>query len=281
MAPAVACPGWPAYRVLEARLGQAGGGAIADVLTGKANLRAAGRDLPRAHRGQPELSRLPQCSGHAARRGRYVGCRHYDRRGPNRLFGFGLSYTKFLTASLGPPGAQPDDGETVTPRRPSRTSAGGRQSGGAALRPRLTPAHPGPTRQLRAFAKSISPRREGRPFNLGRRYFAHYDVDRWLLLRPACSMRRSALIADRPPWPPRGRRLARWPHAIPAHAGAGLRPARAYAEFVRASAAANLEPIDEARLSSSQAVRDIRKARVVSGSSTRCRRPKCPFPRAG
>ena len=265
--------------VLEAWLGgQAGGGAIADVLTGKVN--PSGRlaeTFPARIEDSPSYPDFPSRSGRAAYgEGVYVGYRHYDRRGLEPLFpfGFGLSYTKFAFTGLrcDRVALNPDDGETVTLEATVKNVGGvaGKEVVQLYVHAR-TPAHPGPTRQLRAFAKiDLAPGEEKTvSFTLGRRDFAHYDVDRggWVVApglfdaqvgassrdlpltatldvsaRPmAPTPSRRALVQDFKPWP-------------------GL-----YAEFVRAIGGGELlEPIDEARLAAlgPQAARDIRKARA-------------------
>ena len=91
--------------VLEAWLpGQAGGGAIADILFGKVN--PSGRlaeTFPMTLRDNPSYLNFPGENGVVRYgEGLFVGYRYYDKKGIRPLFpfGYGLSYTKFAYEGL-------------------------------------------------------------------------------------------------------------------------------------------------------------------------------------
>ena len=106
----------------------------------------------------------------------------------------------------------PDDGETVTLEATVKNVGGvaGKEVAQLYVHAR-TPARPGPTRQLRAFAKiDLAPGEERTvSFTLGRRDFAHYDVDRggWVVAPGLFDAQVGASSRDLPLTPHRDSRL--------------------------------------------------------------------------
>ncbi len=265
--------------VLEAWLGgQAGGGAIADVLTGRIN--PSGRlaeTFPVMLEQNPTYPTFPSHSGRAAYgEGVFVGYRHYDRRGLTPLFpfGFGLSYTKFAFTALRSDRLKfnPDEGETVTLEATVKNV--GAVPGKEVLQLYIhahTPALPGPVNQLRAFAKvALAPGEEKTvSFSLGQRDFACYDVatNAWVVKPGLYDARVGSSSRDLPitmTLDVQSRAIARTPDRMALAQDFKPWPAL-YAEFVRAVGGGELlEPVDEARLValSPQAARDIIKARA-------------------
>ena len=184
---AVAMP-WAgqAKGIVEAWLGgQAGGGAIADVLTGRVN--PSGKlteTFPVALKQTPSYPNFPSHSGHAVYgEGLFVGYRHYDSRRIEPLFpfGFGLSYTSFAYTGIRSGATVFDaDGEgpvTVEVSVKNVGAVAGQEIVQLYVHERA-PAHPGPVNELRAFDKALLAPGEEKTiqFKLSRRDFAHYDV---------------------------------------------------------------------------------------------------------
>jgi beta-glucosidase len=91
--------------IVEAHLGgQAGGGAIADVLTGKVNPSGKlSETFPLRLEDTPTATDFPSKDGNANYgEGIYIGYRYYDKRKiePNFPFGYGLSYTTFSYSDI-------------------------------------------------------------------------------------------------------------------------------------------------------------------------------------
>ncbi len=237
---AVSMP-WLAHAqgLLEAWLGgQAGGGAIADVLTGRVNPSGKlSETFPVNLRQTPPYPDFPSRSGRAAYgEGLFVGYRHYDLRGIEPLFpfGFGLSYTRFAYTGLHCSAASFDaDGGGSVEVAVTLKNVGavaGQEVVQLYVHERA-PALPGPVNELRAFGKlMLAPGEEGTlRFTLGPRDFAHYDprLQAWSVhagvfeLRAGGSSRdlplqaalevqarprvvrptRSSLVQDFKPWP--------------------------------------------------------------------------------
>lgn len=104
---AVAMP-WAARvpAIVEAWLGgQAGGGALADVLSGRVNPSGKlAETFPVDLEQTPAFPHFPGRAGHALYgEGLFVGYRHYDKRRLQPLypFGYGLSYTRFEYRAIG------------------------------------------------------------------------------------------------------------------------------------------------------------------------------------
>lgn len=91
--------------IVEAYLGgQAGGGAIADVLTGKVNPSGKlSETFPMRLEDTPAATDFPSKDGNANYgEGIFIGYRYYDKRKiePNFPFGYGLSYTAFSYSDI-------------------------------------------------------------------------------------------------------------------------------------------------------------------------------------
>ena len=172
--------------VVEAWLGgQAGGGAIADVLTGRVN--PSGKlteTFPVDLEQTPAFPNFPDHSGHAVYgEGLFVGYRHYDMRRLTPLFpfGFGLSYTTFAYTGIRSSSDLFDaDGDAAVTIEVSVKNVGavaGQEVAQLYVHEQM-PANAGPVNELRAFDKVMLAPGEVKTlrFTLGRRDFAHYDV---------------------------------------------------------------------------------------------------------
>lgn len=166
-------------------LGQAGGGAIADLLFGEAN--PSGRlaeTIPVRLEDNPSFVNFPGEQGHVRYgEGVMVGYRWYGTtRTPVRYpFGHGLSYTSFAVGDLTVQATRDDSAHASV----TVTNTGTRAGKHVVQVYVATDAGPvrRPTRELRAFTKIHLEPGESRTvtFDLGRRAFAYYDVQhaRW------------------------------------------------------------------------------------------------------
>ncbi|MEU3618804.1 glycoside hydrolase family 3 C-terminal domain-containing protein [Streptomyces sp. NPDC006872] len=166
-------------------LGQAGGAALADVLTGAVN--PSGRlaeSIPLRLEDNPSYLTFPGEAGHVRYgEGVMVGYRHYETvgRAVRYPFGHGLSYTTFETEELT---VDVTDDDTATVR--VRVSNTGERAGKHVVQVYVATSAGRvrrPVRELRAFTKiSLAPG-ESRTVELPleRRAFAYYDVEacRW------------------------------------------------------------------------------------------------------
>ncbi|WP_436777626.1 glycoside hydrolase family 3 C-terminal domain-containing protein [Yinghuangia sp. YIM S09857] len=162
-------------------LGQAGGGALADLLFGVAN--PSGRlaeSIPFRLEDNPSYLNFPGELGHVRYgEGVMVGYRHYASIGlPVRYpFGHGLGYTTFTTAGLEAAPTGDDTAEVAV----TVTNTGTRAGKHVVQVYVSTTAGPvrRPARELRAFAKvALEPGESRRvAFALDRRAFAYYDVE--------------------------------------------------------------------------------------------------------
>ena len=171
--------------IVEAWLGgQAGGGAIADVLTGRVN--PSGRlpeTFPAALSDASSFPFFPGRDGHANYgEGVFVGYRHHATRRiePMFPFGFGLSFTRFEYADLRCAGAFDADGAAPLVVEVDVRNAGevaGQQVVQLYVHER-SPRLPRPDIELRAFEKIALDPGQTRTirFELGRRAFAFYDA---------------------------------------------------------------------------------------------------------
>ena len=172
--------------VVEAWLGgQAGGGAIADVLTGRVN--PSGKlteTFPVDLEQTPAFPNFPDHSGHAVYgEGLFVGYRHYDMRrlAPLFPFGFGLSYTTFAYTGIRSSSdlfdADGDAAVTIDVSVKNVGAVAGQEVAQLYVHEQM-PANAGPVNELRAFDKVMLAPDEVKTirFTLGRRDFAHYDV---------------------------------------------------------------------------------------------------------
>ena len=164
-------------------LGQAGGGALADVLFGVVN--PSGRlaeTIPLRLEDTPSHLNFPGEAGHVRYgEGVMVGYRYYETVGREVRypFGHGLSYTRFEADGLAVTATGPDTA-TATVRVTNAGSRAGKHvvqlyvatDAGAVRRPE---------RELRAFRKvHLDPgQTKELTFDLGRRAFAYWDVTTW------------------------------------------------------------------------------------------------------
>jgi beta-glucosidase len=170
--------------IVEAWLGgQAGGGAIADVLTGKINPSGKlSETFPARLEDTPPYPDFPARDKQANYgEGIFIGYRYYDARkiAPLFPFGFGLSYTTFAYSDLRLNATSMKDTErlSVTVRVRNTGRVAGKEvvqlyiheQGTEVLRP---------VKELKAFAKvALEPREEKIvQFELSKRDFAYYDV---------------------------------------------------------------------------------------------------------
>ena len=170
--------------IVEAWLGgQAGGGAIADVLSGRINPSGKlSETFPVRLEDTPAYPDFPSRTKEANYgEGIFIGYRHYDTRKivPLFPFGFGLSYTTFAYLDLRVDKLAIKDTDSLTVEVKIKNT--GRVAGKEVVqlyvherRSKLAR----PEKELRAFAKiGLRPGEEGAvSFHLGRRDFAYYDV---------------------------------------------------------------------------------------------------------
>jgi beta-glucosidase len=173
--------------IVEAWLGgQAGAGAIADVLMGRVNPSGKlGETFPADLAQTPTYAGFPGRGGHALYgEGVFVGYRHYDARRlqPQFPFGFGLSYTRFaytgMRCSAGRFDADGEEALTIEVSLRNVGAVAGREVVQLYVHERA-PSVARPPNELRAFEKvSLEPGEERTlRFTLGPRDFAHYDVE--------------------------------------------------------------------------------------------------------
>ena len=170
--------------IIEAWLGgQAGGGAIADVLTGQVNPSGKlSETFPARLEDTPTYPDFPGRNREANYgEGIFIGYRFYDvrRRVPLFPFGFGLSYTTFLYSDLRVAPALADDTLTITAQATIRNS--GSVAGKEIVQVYVREQRPRvvrPEKDLKAFAKvTLQPGEEKTvSFSLEERDFAYYDT---------------------------------------------------------------------------------------------------------
>lgn len=170
--------------ILESYLGgQAWGGAVVDILWGRANPSGKlAETFPVRLEDNPSYLHFPGDGRKVEyREGIFVGYRHYDalRLAPLYPFGHGLSYTTF---AYGPLVADPTfvDGDTITVS--TEVTNTGSRAGAEVVQLYVGSRRPSvvrPVRELKAFAKvSLDPRQSQRvTFSLDRRAFAHWSVE--------------------------------------------------------------------------------------------------------
>jgi beta-glucosidase len=175
--------------VLEAFLtGQAGGGAIADILTGRVNPSAKlSETFPLRVEDTPTSTEFPGLNQQAHYgEGVFIGYRHYDKRKITPLFpfGFGLSYTTFAYSelTLGAPSIKDTESLTVQLKVRNTGKVAGKEIVQLYVR-EDRPVVSRPDRELKAFAKvALEPGEEkGVSFTLTSRDFAYYNAGlaRW------------------------------------------------------------------------------------------------------
>ena len=170
--------------IVEAWLGgQAGGGAIADVLTGRVNPSGKlSETFPARLEDTPAHPDFPGRKGEANYgEGIFIGYRYYDARklAPLFPFGFGLSYTTFAYSNLRVKPAVINDTQSVSVQVTIRNS--GRVAGKEVVQLYMREQQPSvvrPEKELKAFAKVALEAGEQKTlsFKLEGRDFAYYDV---------------------------------------------------------------------------------------------------------
>jgi beta-glucosidase len=181
---AVAMP-WAAAvpAIVEGWLGgQAGGGALADVLTGHVNPSGKlSESFPLRLEDTPAYLTFPGRDGEAIYgEGVFIGYRYYDAKkvAPLFPFGHGLSYTTFAYTALRADAVQVDDeaGTRVHVTVKNTGPRAGQEVVQLYVRERA-PRVRRPERELRAFAKvALAPGEEKSvTFTLARRDFAYWD----------------------------------------------------------------------------------------------------------
>ena len=170
--------------VVEAWLGgQAGGGAIADVLTGRVNPSGKlAESFPLRLEDTPSYPDFPGRNGEANYgEGIFIGYRHYDARKLSPLFpfGFGLSYTAFAYSDLRVAPAVVRDTQSVTVQVKVKNT--GRMAGKEVVQVYIRELSAGvvrPEKELKAFTKVTLDAGEEKTvnFQLEQRDFACYDT---------------------------------------------------------------------------------------------------------
>ncbi|CCH87635.1 Thermostable beta-glucosidase B [Modestobacter italicus] len=183
-------------------LGQAGGGALADLLTGAVD--PSGRlaeTIPLRLQDTPSYLTFPGEQGHARYgEGVMVGYRHYETaEQPVRYpFGHGLSYTSFATTDL-QVRTRGADGATATVTVTNTGERAGRHVVQVYVATAAGPVRR-PARELRAFTKVSLAAGESATvaFELDRRAFAYWDVREhdWVVAPGEYSVQIGASAAD-------------------------------------------------------------------------------------
>lgn len=184
---AVSMPWAPRVKgIVEAWLGgQAGGAAIADVLSGRTNPSGKlAETFPQALEHTPTFPNFPGRAGHAVYgEGVFVGYRYYDAKRIEPLFpfGFGLSYTEFAYAAIRTSASRFDADRDGTVNVEVDIRNTGTVAGKEVVQLYVherTPALKRPVNELRAFAKvALEPGEQTTVrFALSRRDFAYFDA---------------------------------------------------------------------------------------------------------
>lgn len=188
-----------ASAIVEAYLGgQAGGGAVADVLTGRVNPSGKlAETFPARGEDAPTYPNFPGHDGTVLYgEGTFVGYRYYDAKkiAPLFPFGFGLSYTTFGLSDLKLSAEQIEADAGVDVAVTVKNT--GPRAGAQVIQVYVgenQPALPRPERELKAFAKVLLAPGEVRTvtLHLGRRAFEQYDpaVETWLVRSGAYTVR--------------------------------------------------------------------------------------------
>ena len=164
--------------------GQAGGGAIADVLTGAVNPSGKlSETFPRSLYDTPTFPHFPARNRQANYgEGIFIGYRYYDTKNIEPLFpfGFGLSYTTFAYTGIKASALSVKDSDGVTIEVSVRNT--GRVAGKEVVQVYVreqSPAVIRPEKELKAFDKvALAPGKEKVvTFKLSKRDFAYYNTD--------------------------------------------------------------------------------------------------------
>jgi beta-glucosidase len=169
--------------ILEAWLGgQAGGGAVADILTGAVNPSGKlAETFPNSIYESPTFPHFPARNRHANYgEGIFIGYRYYDTKNLQPLFpfGFGLSYTTFSYTGIKAAATSIKDTEDLAVEVSVKNT--GQVAGREIVQLYLREQQPlvlRPEKELRAFQKvTLSPGEEKTlTFRLSKRDFAYYD----------------------------------------------------------------------------------------------------------
>ncbi|HEY5812078.1 MAG TPA: glycoside hydrolase family 3 C-terminal domain-containing protein, partial [Terrimicrobiaceae bacterium] len=163
--------------------GQAGGGAIADVLIGRTNPSGKlAETFPRCLEDTPTFPNFPGRNGEAwYGEGIFIGYRHYDQKGSEPLFpfGFGLSYTTFAYNEIITSASSIEDTEVLTVEVTVQNI--GPVAGKEVVQLYIREQQPvvvRPNIELKGFAKvALEPgATQIVRFSLTRRDFAYYDT---------------------------------------------------------------------------------------------------------
>ncbi|WP_224367908.1 glycoside hydrolase family 3 C-terminal domain-containing protein [Hyalangium versicolor] len=168
--------------------GQAGGGAIADILTGKVNPSAKlAETFPMRLEDTPTATEFPGLNQQAQYgEGVFIGYRYYDKKNLTPLFpfGFGLSYTTFAYSELTLSAPSIQDTGTLTVQLKVRNT--GKVAGKEIVQLYVREDKPvlsRPEKELKAFTKvALEPGEEKTvSFTLKQRDFAYYNtpLHRW------------------------------------------------------------------------------------------------------
>jgi beta-glucosidase len=164
--------------------GQAGGGAIADVITGRINPSGKlSESFPKRLQDTPTFPDFPALDRHASYgEGVFIGYRYYDKKDVEPLFafGFGLSYTTFVYTGIKASAAsiKDTDGVMIEVAVKNAGNVPGKEVIQLYLREQ-NPAVRRPEKELKAFNKiALAPGEEKVvTFKLSKRDFAYYDTD--------------------------------------------------------------------------------------------------------
>ncbi len=163
--------------------GQAGGGAIADVIAGRTNPSGKlSETFPKRLQDTPTFPDFPALNRRASYgEGVFIGYRYYDKKEVEPLFpfGFGLSYTTFAYTRIkaSAPSIKDADGVTIEVAVKNTGNVPGKEIVQLYLHEQ-NPAVRRPERELKAFHKiSLAPGEEKVvKFKLSKRDFAYYDT---------------------------------------------------------------------------------------------------------
>jgi beta-glucosidase len=170
--------------IVEAWLGgQAGGGAIADVLTGKVNPSGKLAETFPIRLADTPTPEFPGLNGQANyKEGIFIGYRHYDKQKIKPLFpfGFGLSYTTFTYANIEGSASGIKDTETLTIQAKIKNT--GKLAGQEIVQLYVQETKPKverPDKELKGFSKIALQAGEEKTvsFQLSKRDFAYYDAN--------------------------------------------------------------------------------------------------------